>query len=193
MKISKQLILLFTVSIFIFSCDSKESNSNESNSNESNSNESNSNERSVGWYGAWDDYEKFKYHLGTEDPIYTVMEFDKADREKDYEKMRSMMTDTTTFTGANGITRSVDEFFDRKKEMDSIWKSTGASYTWERTGIFSVDLMPGEGGELVHNYFDGTYTEGDEVNNFRGMGIWYIIDGKVVRVSTYWQNILDEE
>jgi len=172
MKTFKQLILLFTISIFIFSCDS--------------------NDKGVGM-NTWEGVEDLKFHLGTEETIKTVMEFDKADREKDYEKMRSMMTDTTTFTGPNGIKRNVDEFFDRRNEMDSIWESDGATYTWESTAMFSVDLAPGEGGELVHNYFDGTFTQGDEVNNFRGMGIWYIVDGKVVQVNTYWQNIQDEE
>ena len=140
----------------------------------------------------WEGVEDLKFHLGTEEPINTVMEFDKADREKDYEKMRSMMTDSTTFTGANGITRSVDEFFDRRKEMDSIWESTGASLTWESTAMFSVDLAPGEGGELVHNYFDGKYTEGDFENNVRGMEMWYIVDGKVIRRTAYFQDIPEE-
>ena len=121
------------------------------------------------------------------------MEFDNADREKDYEKMRSMTTDSTTFIGGNGIVKSVDEYFDQKSDQDARLDSLGASWTWKTTAIFSVDLAPGEGGELVHNYFDGTYTEGDKVNNFRGMEMWYIVDGKVVKVSSYWQDIQDEE
>ena len=95
MRTFKQLILLFTISLFVYSC--------------------NTNERSVGM-NTWDGVEDLKFYLGTEDPINTVMEFDNADRAKDYEKMRSMTTDTTTFIGGNGIVKSVDEFFDQKSE-----------------------------------------------------------------------------
>ena len=147
MKHLKQLILLFTICIFSFSCDS--------------------NDKAVGM-NTWEGVEDLKFHLGTEDPINTVMEFDNADRAKDYEKMRSMTTDTSTFIGGNGIVRSVDEYFDQKSDRDARLDSLGASWTWKTTAIFSVDLAPGEGGELVHNYFDGKYTEGNMVNNVRG-------------------------
>ena len=40
-----------------------------------------------------------------------------ADKADDYDKMRSMMTDSTTFTGGNGITRSVDEWLELKKSL----------------------------------------------------------------------------
>ena len=171
MKTFKQLILLFTISIFSFSCDS--------------------NDKGVGM-NTWEGVEDLKFHLGTEDPIETVMEFDNADREKDYEKMRLMTTDSTTFTGGNGIVKSVDEYFDQKSNQDARLDSLGASWTWKTTAIFSVDLAPGEGGELVHNYFDGKYTEGDIVNNVRGMEMWYIVDGKVIRRTAYFQDIPEE-
>ena len=172
MRTFKQLILLFTISLFVYSC--------------------NTNERSVGM-NTWDGVEDLKFYLGTEDPINTVMEFDNADRAKDYEKMRSMTTDTTTFIGGNGIVKSVDEFFDQKSDQDARLDSLGASWTWKTTAIFSVDLAPGEGGELVHNYFDGKYTEGDMVNNVRGIEMWYIVDGKVIRRTAYFQDIPEEE
>ena len=61
------------------------------------------------------------------------------------------------------------------------------------TSIFSVDVAPGEGGELVHSYFDAKYTEGDQVNEWRGMELWYIVDGKVVWVNGYYQDIPEQE
>ena len=73
----------------------------------------------------WDGVEDLKFYLGTEDPINTVMEFDNADRAKDYEKMRSMTTDTTTFIGGNGIVKSVDEFFDQKELLKIFFTKIG--------------------------------------------------------------------
>ena len=171
MKTFKQLTLLFTISLFVYSC--------------------NTNERSVGM-NTWNGLEDLKFHIGTEDPIQTVMEFENADKADDYDKMKSMMTDSTTYTGANGITRSVDEFFELKKSRKARRDSIGATVSWKTTSIFSVDIAPGEGGELVHSYFDAKYTEGDQVNEWRGMELWYIIDGKVIRVNGYYQDIPEE-
>ena len=171
MKTFKKLTLLFSISLFIYSC--------------------NTDERSVGM-NTWDGLEDLKFHIGTEDPIQTVMEFENADKADDYDKMRSMMTDSTTYTGANGITRSIDEWFEIKKSRKARRDSIGATVSWKTTSIFSVDVAPGEGGELVHSYFDGKYTEGDQVNKWRGMELWYIVDGKVVWVNGYYQDIQED-
>ena len=172
MKTIKQLTLLFTISLFIYSC--------------------NTNERSVGM-NTWNGLEDLKFHIGTEDPIQTVMEFENADKANDYDKMRSLMTDSTTFTGANGITRSVDEWFELKKNRKARRDSIGATVSWKTTSIFSVDVAPGEGGELVHSSFDAKYSEGDQVNEWRGMELWYIVGGKVVWVNGFYQDIPEEE
>ena len=150
-----------------------------------------SDERSVGM-NTWKGLEDMKFHIGTEDPIQTVMEFENADRADDYDKMRSMTTDSTTFTGGNGIVRNVDEWFELMKSRKARRDSLGATVSWKTTAIFSVDIAPGEGGELVHNYFDAKYTQDDQVNEWRGMELWYIIDGKVVRVNGYYQDIPEE-
>ena len=171
MKTFKKLTLLFSISLFIYSC--------------------NTDERSVGM-NTWDGLEDLKFHIGTEDPIQTVMEFENADKADDYDKMRSMMTDSTTYTGANGITRSIDEWFEIKKSRKARRDSIGATVSWKTTSIFSVDVAPGEGGELVHSYFDAKYTEGDQVNEGRGMELWYIVDGKVVWVNGYYQDIQED-
>ena len=171
MKTFKKLTLLFSISLFIYSC--------------------NTDERSVGM-NTWDGLEDLKFHIGTEDPIQTVMEFENADKADDYDKMRSMMTDSTTYTGANGITRSIDEWFEIKKSRKARRDSIGATVSWKTTSIFSVDVAPGEGGELVHSSFDAKYTEGDQVNEWRGMELWYIVDGKVVWVNGYYQDIQED-
>ena len=171
MKTFKKLTLLFSISLFIYSC--------------------NTDERSVGM-NTWDGLEDLKFHIGTEDPIQIVMEFENADKADDYDKMRSMMTDSTTYTGANGITRSIDEWFEIKKSRKARRDSIGATVSWKTTSIFSVDVAPGEGGELVHSSFDAKYTEGDQVNEWRGMELWYIVDGKVVWVNGYYQDIQED-
>ena len=171
MKTFKKLTLLFSISLFIYSC--------------------NTDERSVGM-NTWDGLEDLKFHIGTEDPIQTVMEFENADKADDYDKMRSMMTDSTTYTGANGITRSIDEWFEIKKSRKARRDSIGATVSWKTTSIFSVDVAPGEGGELVHSSFDAKYTEGDQVNEWRGMELWYIVGGKVVWVNGYYQDIQED-
>ena len=172
MKTFKQLTLLFSISLFIYSC--------------------NTDERSVGM-NTWDGLEDLKFHIGTEDPIQIVMEFENADKADDYDKMRSMMTDSTTYTGANGITRSIDEWFEIKKSRKARRDSIGATVSWKTTSIFSVDVAPGEGGELVHSSFDAKYTEGDQVNEWRGMELWYIVDGKVIWVNGFYQDIPEDE
>ena len=45
----------------------------------------------------------------------------------------------------------------------------------------------------MHSYFDAKYTEGDQVNEWRGMELWYIVDGKVVWVNGYYQDIPEQE
>ena len=171
MKTFKKLTLLFSISLFIYSC--------------------NTDERSVGM-NTWDGLEDLKFHIGTEDPIQTVMEFENADKADDYDKMRSMMTDSTTYTGANGITRSIDEWFEIKKSRKARRDSIGATVSWKTTSIFSVDVAPGEGGELVHSSFDAKYSEGDQINEWRGMELLYIVDGKVVWVNGYYQDIQED-
>jgi len=57
MKTFKQLTLLFSISLFICSC--------------------NTDERSVGM-NTWDGLDDLKFHIGTEGPIKTVMELQEA-------------------------------------------------------------------------------------------------------------------
>ena len=172
MKNLKQLILLLAISLFIFSC--------------------NSPERSVGM-NTWEGMSDLKWHIGTESPIQTVMEYEDAWRARDFDKMRSMSTDSTIFIGGDGVSTGLDELIENIKKNDITRDSIGASLSWETKAIFSVDIAPGEGGELVHSFIDAEYSEGDAVNRWRGMQRWYVIDGKIIRRSSYWQDIVEEE
>ena len=148
--------------------------------------------QSVGM-NSWDGMSDLKWHIGTEDPIKTVMEYEDAWRDRDFEKMRSMSTDTTTFLGGDGATTTIDELIENIKTNDIARDSIGASLSWETKAIFSVDIAPGEGGELVHSFIDIEYSEGDLVNRWKGMQRWYVVEGKVVNRSSYWQDIQEEE
>ena len=80
----KNLILITCVSLFILnnSCESPAS--------------------SVGMT-SWDGVKDMKWHIGTEAPIKTVKEFEDAWKARDYEKMKSMCTDTTSFVSGDGV------------------------------------------------------------------------------------------
>tara|TARA_S200000501_G_scaffold24187_1_gene20941 strand:- start:17705 stop:18223 length:519 start_codon:yes stop_codon:yes gene_type:complete len=149
-------------------------------------------EKSVGM-NTWDGMSELKWHIGTEDPVSTVMEYEDAWRNRDFDKMRSMSTDSTTFLGGDGVSTSLDELIENIKKNDITRDSLGASLSWETKAIFSVDIAPGQGGELVHSFIDVEYKEDDAVNRWKGMQRWYIIEGKVVNRSSYWQDIQEEE
>ena len=91
------------------------------------------------------------------------------------------------------LLESIDELIANVKRQNSVRDSIGATLTWETKQVFSVDLMPGVGGEHVHSYIDAKYTEGEAVNRFRAIQRWFVSDGKIVQQSSYWQDIDDEE
>ena len=109
---------------------------------------------------------------------------------RDFDKWN--VNDSTTFLGGDGVSTSLEELIDNIKN-DITRDSLGASLSWETKAIFSVDIAPGQGGELVHSYIDVEYKEDDAVNRWKGMQRWYIIEGKVVNRSSYWQDIQEEE
>jgi len=172
MKMIKKILFFTILATLIYSC--------------------NAPEKSVGM-NTWDGMSELKWHIGTEDPINTVMEYEDAWRNRDFDKMKSMSTDSTTFLGGDGVSTSLDELIENIKKNDITRDSLGASLSWETKAIFSVDIAPGQGGELVHSFIDVEYKEDDAVNRWKGMQRWYIIEGKVVNRSSYWQDIQEEE
>ena len=172
MKMIKKILFFTILATLIYSC--------------------NAPEKSVGM-NTWDGMSELKWHIGTEDPISTVMEYEDAWRNRDFDKMRSMSTDSTTFLGGDGVSTSLNELIENIKKNDITRDSLGASLSWETKAIFSVDIAPGQGGELVHSFIDVEYKEDDAVNRWKGLQRWYIIEGKVVNRSSYWQDIQEEE
>ena len=168
MKYFKYLLSLSIICLFVFSC--------------------NSPERSVGMT-TWDGMSELKWHIGSEEPIKTVMEYEDAWRNRDFDKMISMSTDSTTFIWGGGNSESLDELIENIKREDIVRDSLGASLSWETKAIFSVDIAPGEGGELVHSFIDVNYSQGDAVNKWKSMQRWYVVEGKIINVSSYYQDI----
>ena len=168
MKYFKYLLSLSIICLFVVSC--------------------NSPERSVGMT-TWDGMSELKWHIGSEEPIKTVMEYEDAWRNRDFDKMISMSTDSTTFIWGGGNSESLDELIENIKREDIVRDSLGASLSWETKAIFSVDIAPGEGGELVHSFIDVNYSQGDAVNKWKSMQRWYVVDGKIINVSSYYQDI----
>ena len=137
----------------------------------------------------WDGMSELKWHIGSEEPIKTVMEYEDAWRNRDFDKMISMSTDSTTFIWGGGNSESLDELIENIKREDIVRDSLGASLSWETKAIFSVDIAPGEGGELVHSFIDVNYSQGDAVNKWKSMQRWYVVEGKIINVSSYYQDI----
>ena len=100
-----------------------------------------------------------------------------------------MSTDSTTFIWGGGNSESLDELIENIKREDVVRDSLGASLSWETKAIFSVDIAPGEGGELVHSFIDVNYSQGDAVNKWKSMQRWYVVEGKIINVSSYYQDI----
>ena len=168
MKYFKYLLSLSIICLFVVGC--------------------NSPERSVGMT-TWDGMSELKWHIGSEEPIKTVMEYEDAWRNRDFDKMISMSTDSTTFIWGGGNSESLDELIENIKREDIVRDSLGASLSWETKAIFSVDIAPGEGGELVHSFIDVNYSQGDAVNKWKSMQRWYVVGGKIINVSSYYQDI----
>ena len=97
MKYFKYLLSLSIICLFVTSC--------------------NSPERSVGMT-TWDGMSELKWHIGSEEPIKTVMEYEDAWRNRDFDKMISMSTDSTTFIWGGGNSESLDELIENIKRED---------------------------------------------------------------------------
>ena len=148
-------------------------------------------ERAVGM-SDWAGVEDMKWHIGTQDAVDVAKNMDSAWKAKDYETMRTFISDTATITATNGFTfDSPDEFIESRKRQDSVITSNGATFDWKFTNLFSVDLDPTTGGEHVHVDYYGMYTKDGKEDNFRVMNRYYVIDGKIVVWNSYSQEIIE--
>ena len=150
-------------------------------------------ERAVGM-SAWAGVEDMKWHIGTQDAVDVAKNMDSAWKASDWETMRTYISDTAKITATNGYTfTSPDDFIESRKRQDSAITSNGATFDWEFTNLFSVDLDPTTGGEHVHADYYGMYTKDGKEDNFRVMNRYYIIDGKIVVWNSYSQEIIEPE
>ena len=129
-------------------------------------------ERSIGFTRNNDEW---KYHLGTEEAIEVVMNFDKEWTSRNYEGMKDYFTDTTWFMFANGNRASNPE------EFLNIIRETDGNISWEATHAFSVDYNPEIGGEHVQAGFLVTTVsdEGDTTRSHYNES-YYVIEGKII-------------
>ena len=117
------------------------------------------------------------WKIGTDEFVNIVVELDKAWQARDWETMKSFMSDTAKFAFDDGQTASSpDEFIEIIKSDDP-----EGIQTWSFDYAFSVDVNPDTGGEHVHAKFTGT-TEGSENKDYHEW--YYIIDGKIIN---WWQ------
>ena len=151
----------------------------------------NSPERSVGFNDWSDDGKEYKFHLGTEASIDIVKKFDQISQNRDYDKMNEIFSDTTVITYQNGVNASLQDFIGMNKSRDSMLDSNNATLKWDLLRAFSVDIDPSRGGEHVHAAFKGSYNDSETVETFYANLWFYIIDGKIITVNQYNQDIID--
>ncbi len=143
-------------------------------------------ERAVGM-SAWEGVEDLKWHIGTQDAVDVAKNMNSAWRSRDYETMRTHLSDTAQLTATNGYTfTSVNEFIESRKRNDSAMNARGATFDWSTTNIFSVDLDPSTGGEHVHADYYGMYILDGQEDNFSVLNRYYIIDGKIATFSDWF-------
>ena len=173
MKHLKQIFTITLFSLFIVSC--------------------NSPERSIGMTNWTDDGTEFKFYLGTEEAIDVVRNWDKLQSESKWNESLELFADTATVTYQTGQTVKASEMTEMARKRDSNMNANNVDYSWTLQGAFSVDLDPSSGGEHVHADLLGTFTDQDgNIDNFRVMNRYYIIDGKIVMWNSYSQEIVDE-
>ena len=168
----KNLFYLLAITTLFFSCENQD--------------------KSVGFTNWTDDGTQYKYHLGTEASVNIVKSFDKVVVEKNYEELRTIFSDTAVITYQNGYDSSLQDFIDMNLGRDSMLLATNATLKWDLQRAFSVDLDPKSGGEHVCASYLAKYQGEEETNTFNANLWFYIIDGKIITVNQYKQDIIDE-
>ena len=150
-------------------------------------------ERSVGFTNWSDDGTEFKFHLGTESSIEVVKNFDKMTSSKSYESLREIFSDTAVITYQNGVKSNIQDFITMNLRRDSMLVAGNATLKWTPQRALSVDLDPTRGGEHVHMSYLGEYNDAESTNTFYANLWFYIIDGKIITVDQYNQDIIDDQ
>jgi ketosteroid isomerase-like protein len=132
-----------------------------------------------------------KFHLGTEEAIQVVKDFDKKWEQEDYDGMRSLFADTAVMYFPDGkVAKSGDEAIAMIQAEDD-GESTEVSWTFDYA--FSVDLDPTRGGEHVQAGFTVTESKDGEKTMKKYHESYYIIEGKIVSLSQYTIEGIPEE
>jgi hypothetical protein len=149
--------------------------------------------QSVGFTNWSDDGSEYKFFLGTESSIDVVMAFDAAAQAKTYDNFREIFVDSAIFTYQNGVTHTLDQFIAMNQNRDSLLLANEATLKWTPQNAFSVDIDPKRGGEHVNMMYKGEYIDDDEKSQFYANLWFYVVDGKIVMVNQYNQNVLQEQ
>ena len=168
----KNLIYILGITTLFFSCENQE--------------------RSVGFTNWSDDGTQYKFHLGTKASVDIVKSFDKMIVGKNYDELRSIFSDTAVLTFQNGYDSSLQDFINMNLGRDSTLLATNATLKWDLQRAFSVDLDPKSGGEHVCASYLAKYQDKEQTNSFNADLWFYIIDGKIITVNQYNQDIIDE-
>ncbi len=155
------ILLMFTITLLLSSCDT------------------NTPERNIGFVTG--DNSELQWHLGTQEAIDVVTTVDSLWKNQDYEGMREFFADSVKVLRPNGTyTNSFDSF------IESL--SDGSNVTWSYDYAFSVDLDPEVGGEHVQAGFSVTYpgtNDSDERIDYQHES-YYIVDGKIITLNQYY-------
>ena len=130
--------------------------------------------------------EGYSYHISGQSSVDLVMELDKVWAARDYDKMRTFFSDTTSFSFAEGEKfNSLDGFIGHvKKQME-------AGNTWTAEYAFAVDVAPGEGGDWVNAAFRVGLPESDPKKKEEIFYEWYYVkNGKIHTWSQSKQVVL---
>ena len=172
MKHLKQILTIFTVALFIFSC--------------------NTPERSVGMTTWTDDGTEFKFYLGTDKAIDVVKQYDDLLISKEWDKALEIFADTAKVIYYNGQTVSPKELIEMSRVRDSNFVANDIDYNWNLVGLFSVDLDPSRGGEHISADYNVTYDDGEEQMEFNSILRFYVIDNKIVTINQFNQSVITE-
>ncbi len=175
-------VFFLSVVFFFVSCSSSTNETSETNADSLSAEMS---ERSIGFSLEMGDS---KFHLGTEEAIDVVKEFDRLWVAKDYEGMRALMVDTATTHFSDGqVFKTADAAIAAIKEEDMEMESN-----WTFDYAFSVDLDPSQGGEHVQAGFTVNTSKDGKERKRQVHESYYIIEGKIVWYSSYAMEIKEE-
>ena len=147
-------------------------------------------ERQIGFHPNQDeDVKNTGWYLGTQEAIDVVVALDKVWKERKFDEAATFFADSVRITRANGKRYASATQFLNEIEANENSKRI----TWDLRSIHSVDLSPDQGGAHVQANFRMKYTDsiGNETE-WTSMESYYVVDGKVVWLSQFRQNPIQE-